>query len=251
MKHHCILAIAVCAGALFLGVGPAVGGAAGNGPALHGRAANSACIDAGAVVGVRYRISETLAPEAASGSHGDATYAFTILRPTPRRLIYDMPATQLTQVYERYGNGRIKLLEYFHAEKIGVEHEPADPLPGRDWPAMFELIDADTVAALNAGDEDTFRCLHVEEREGNDAGADVYVEYLPQLRLPLFLQRRRGEAVKSWRLEQVITDPSAPRRVLETLDSYRLYDFADLGDSEHEEFFRSSRYLTYKLGHRH
>jgi hypothetical protein len=247
MTHRSILAIALVAGGIILAAGPATPvGAEEEG------ATQSACLDPEAVVGARYRIREERIADAASEGDGRVDYAFTLLRPTPSRLIYDMPATQLTQVYERYGNGRIKLLEYFHAERIGVEHEPADPMPGRAWPAMFELIDADTVAALDPGKEETaYRCLGVETRAGNDAGADVYVEYVTQLRLPLFLRRTRDGVVKSWQLEGVITDESAPRRILDTLNGYRLYDFADLGDSEHEEFFRSSRYLTYKLGHRH
>lgn len=206
------------------------------------RAAADDCVDADAVVGATYSIG---------GGAGDSPREFLLLRQSAGRLIYAMPDTHLMQVYERYPKGHVKLIEYFHLEAIGVEHEPEPSRPRQGWDAMYSLIAPATLAQLPVVGEGSYRCLATEQRQGLAGHDRVAVEWIGALDLPLTLQRGEAGAQKRWELQALVTDRAVLDAALARVEEYRLYDFADLGDSEHEEFFRRSRYLQYKLGHRH
>ena len=67
--------------------------------------------------------------------------------------------------------------------------------------------------------------------------------------LMILLERRTATGGNRWEVEALEIDPQRISSISSKLDTYRTYDFADLGDHEEEAFFRNSGYLKYKLGH--
>lgn len=207
-------------------------------------AAGTACYKPDEIVGARYLIS--------SSDDADKEREITILRQTPSRLIYLSPDDHLTQVYERYSETLVKLIEYFDVESIGVEHDPAPTHPSNDWLSMYQIFPASSLNELKAIGESEVHCLTAVEYAGkNSDGAHVVVTYLPQIDLPASIRRGTGNATKTWSLDQLVTSRMEIDQTLARINTYTLYDFADLGDNEQEDFFRKSRYLQYKLGHKH
>lgn len=201
------------------------------------------CRDARTIIGASYQVFDRSAP--AEGRE------VIVLRQSPSRVVYLMPARQLTQIYERYSETGVKLIEYFDAETIGVEHEVADFLPPRDWHSVYEVYPAAKLAGLSKLSESDYKCPKTQVFEGSTEGADLRLRYAVDTQLPVSIERRSGEQTEKWILNEFIDNREVLDAALNRVNDYRLYDFADLGDSEHEEFFRSSRYLQYKLGHRH
>lgn len=203
-----------------------------------------ACYQIDDIVGASY----TIANEGIKESERE----FVVLRQTEGRLIYLAPEVHLTQVYERYSDTQVKLIEYFDLEAIGVEHEPAMSKPPEDWLSMYQIFPVTKLAELQKTGESRVNCLQATAYAGTDSsGTNVAVTYLPEINLPLSIKRESESVTKIWQLNRLITSRAEIDQVVSRINGYITYDFADLGDSEHEEFFRSSRYLQYKLGHAH
>jgi hypothetical protein len=206
-------------------------------------ASEESCYSANEIVGASYFISSSDKP--------DEGREITVLRQTPRRLIYLAPTEHFTQVYERYSDRLVKLIEYFDLEAIGVEHEPADSKAPRDWDSMYQIFPASKLGGLKQVGESRYHCLKAVSYEGDDNGTRVVVTYLPEVSLPASIKRQAKTGSKTWELRRLVKERAEIDQVLARIETYTTYDFADLGDNEQEEFFRKSRYLQYKLGHDH
>lgn len=201
----------------------------------------SECIDAQSVIGV------TLSSESAAGQK----QSLSILRETDSRVIYDFKPQGITRVYLRYSEENIGYEEYFNAEKIGVEHEPSpNNVPG-GWSEVRSFISDDTLGSLKKTGSGNHHCLATSTYEGVVNGETIKATLIDELNLPILLDRRTATGGNRWEVNALETSRERITSISSKLDTYRTYDFADLGDHEEEAFFRNSGYLKYKLGHGH
>ena len=201
----------------------------------------SECIDAQSVIGV------TLSSESAAGQK----QSLSILRETDSRVIYDFKPQGITRVYLRYSEENIGYEEYFNAEKIGVEHEPSpNNVPG-GWSEVRSFISDDTLESLKKTGSGNHHCLATSTYEGVVNGETIKATLIDELNLPILLARRTATGGNRWEVNALETSRERITTISSKLDTYRTYDFADLGDHEEEAFFRNSGYLKYKLGHGH
>ncbi len=201
----------------------------------------SECIDAQSVIGV------TLSSESAAGQK----QSLSILRETDSRVIYDFKPQGITRVYLRYSEENIGYEEYFNAEKIGVEHEPShNNVPG-GWSEVRSFISDDTLGSLKKTGSGNHHCLATSTYEGVVNGETIKATLIDELNLPILLARRTATGANRWEVNALETSRERITTISSKLDTYRTYDFADLGDHEEEAFFRNSGYLKYKLGHGH
>ena len=197
------------------------------------------CIDEKDVIGV------TLSSE----SIADQKQYLSILRETNNRVIYDFQPQGITRVYLRYSEENIGYEEYFNLEEIGVEHEPSPTNVPGGWTEVSNFVSADTLESLKKTSSGTHQCLTTNTYEGVYNGETIKAVLIDNLNLPILLERRTATAGNRWEVEALETDPQRISLISSKLDTYRTYDFADLGDHEEEAFFRNSGYLKYKLGH--
>ena len=201
----------------------------------------SECIDAQSVIGV------ILSSESAAGQK----QSLSILRETDSRVIYDFKPQGITRVYLRYSEENIGYEEYFNAEKIGVEHEPSpNNVPG-GWSEVRSFISDDTLGSLKKTGSGNHHCLATSTYEGVVNGETIKATLIDELNLPILLARRTATGGNRWEVNALETSRERITTISSKLDTYRTYDFADLGDHEEEAFFRNSGYLKYKLGHGH
>ena len=201
----------------------------------------SECIDAQSVIGV------TLSSESAAGQK----QSLSILRETDSRVIYDFKPQGITRVYLRYSEENIGYEEYFNAEKIGVEHEPSpNNVPG-GWSEVRSFISDDTLESLKKTGSGNHHCLATSTYEGVVNGETIKATLIDEVNLPILLARRTATGGNRWEVNALETSRERITTISSKLDTYRTYDFADLGDHEEEAFFRNSGYLKYKLGHGH
>ena len=201
----------------------------------------SECIDAQSVIGV------ILSSESAAGQK----QSLSILRETDSRVIYDFKPQGITRVYLRYSEENIGYEEYFNAEKIGVEHEPSpNNVPG-GWSEVRSFISDDTLESLKKTGSGNHHCLATSTYEGVVNGETIKATLIDELNLPILLARRTATGGNRWEVNALETSRERITTISSKLDTYRTYDFADLGDHEEEAFFRNSGYLKYKLGHGH
>ena len=201
----------------------------------------SECIDAQSVIGV------ILSSESAAGQK----QSLSILRETDSRVIYDFKPQGITRVYLRYSEENIGYEEYFNAEKIGVEHEPSpNNVPG-GWSEVRSFISDDTLESLKKTGSGNHHCLATSTYEGVVNGETIKATLIDELNLPILLARRTATGANRWEVNALETSRERITTISSKLDTYRTYDFADLGDHEEEAFFRNSGYLKYKLGHGH
>lgn len=201
----------------------------------------SECIDAPRVIGI------TLSSESAGGQK----QSLSILRETSSRVIYDFKPQGITRVYLRYSEENIGYEEYFNAEEIGVEHEPSpNNVPG-GWSEVRSFISDDTLGSLKKTGSGKHQCLETSTYEGVVNGETIKATLIDELNLPILLDRRTATGSNRWEVNALETSRERITSISSKLDTYRTYDFADLGDHEEEAFFRNSGYLKYKLGHGH
>ena len=197
------------------------------------------CIDEKDVIGV------TLSSE----SIADQKQYLSILRETNSRVIYDFQPQGITRVYLRYSEENIGYEEYFNLEEIGVEHEPSPTNVPGGWSEVSNFVSADTLESLKKTSSGTHQCLTTNTYEGVYNGETIKAVLIDNLNLPILLERRTATGGNRWEVEALEIDPQRISSISSKLDTYRTYDFADLGDHEEEAFFRNSGYLKYKLGH--
>ena len=201
----------------------------------------SECIEAGDVVGVTW----------GSDSGQGQPQSISLLRETKSRVIYEFRPQGVTRVYLRYAADIIGYEEYFNAEKIGVEHEPSpDNVPG-GWSEVSNFVSDDTLTSLEKTGTGAYRCLATTRYEGFVNGESIKTEIIDAISLPASVERSTPQGVTRWEITSLVTDSSRASSISSQLNSYKTYDFADLGDHEDEVFFRNSGYLKYKLGHGH
>lgn len=210
-------------------------------------ATDAACVSPDDVIGARYSMTH---------HDGTATREIILLRQAPGRVVYLLEADGITRIYERYSEDLVAVIEYFDGEQIGVEHEPSADAAPNGWDTIYEFFPKRHVAALTASESDAFHCLPATRYDQEDAEDGLSVTLLTDIALPLTVKQSAAQGEVRWQLSELITDRSLLKATLERVDAYTTYDFADLGDSEHEEFFRNSEYLRYKLhgasgGHSH
>lgn len=203
--------------------------------------AASDCIDAQDVIGI------TLSSESSIGQK----QSLSILRETNARVIYDFKPQGITRVYLRYSEENIGYEEYFNAEKIGVEHEPSPTNVPGGWSEVRRFLSDDTLELLQKTGSGTYQCLATNTYEGVVNGETIKAVLIDNVDLPILLDRRTVSGGNRWEVELLETNRQRISSVSSKLESYRTYDFADLGDHEEEAFFRNSGYLNYKLGHSH
>ena len=201
----------------------------------------SDCINENDVIGV------TLSNE---GITGQKQYV-SILRETKSRVIYDFQPQGVTRVYLRYSEEIIGYEEYFNAEKIGVEHEPSPTNVPGGWSEVSNFVPAGTLELLKKTSSGTHQCLATNTYEGMVNGETIKAVMIENLNLPILFEQRTARGGNSWKIEALETNPQRISLIASKLNTYRTYDFADLGDHEEEAFFRNSGYLKYKAGHGH
>lgn len=201
------------------------------------------CIAADSVIGATYRVHTE-----AEGKSSDRE--ITVFQIAAGRVMYLMPEDHISQIYERYPHDQVKLIEYFDLEEIGVEHDPNEPQAAKDWSAIYQVYPKSKLGPAEAKAAEGYACLPATQyRHTSSNGSPVNVVYFDGLDLPVKVETENGDVTKRWELEKLLTDKRELEKQLARVEGYRSYDFADLGDSENEEFFRNSRYLQYKLGH--
>lgn len=203
--------------------------------------ADGHCIDADAVIGASYRLETS----------GGGTKDITVLRNTVGNVMYILDSDALTRIYQNYGKAGVAVIEYFDGEAIGVEYEPSTQIAPDGWEAIYQVFPESRLSGLERTETDSHHCLATTHYSG--PGLDI--TYLDAVTLPLVVEQSSGDATQTWALTAIHTDRSILDAKLEQVNSYTTYDFADLGDSENEPFFRNSEYLKYKLhgpgGHSH
>lgn len=203
--------------------------------------ADEHCIDPNTVVGASYRI------ETSGGSSRD----ITVLRNSVGNVMYILDTEALTRIYQNYGKAGVAVIEYFDGESIGVEYEPSTQIAADGWDAIYQVFPASRLADLETTETGSHHCLATTHYEGTD----LDITYLDTVKLPLAVEQGSGDTIQQWTLTALHTDRSVLDAKLAQVDGYTTYDFADLGDSENEPFFRNSEYLKYKLhgpgGHSH
>lgn len=208
------------------------------------------CVTPDEVLGATYSLT-------VSNEEGVPTreHSITLLRQFSGRVIHRFEEEHITRVYENYGKGLIGVIEYFDLERIGVEYEPAQAAAGKNWNQLYELFSAEQVAELPVLDRGSYRCLGTSSYTSDDGALKVVTTLIDEVKLPLTLEQSSRQVHWLWKLQELHTDASMLERLIARIDSYTTYDFADLGDSEHEEFFRNSDYLNRTLhgtaGHAH
>jgi len=214
----------------------------------HSKAlADDTCIDPKTVVGATYLIS---------GSSDKTTKEFTVLRERAGRMVYLLSTDKLTRIYEHYGDDRIAVTEYYDLEGIGIEYAPAKN-ENVGWDSIYEFFPESNAKGTDITGSGQWRCLETETREGSVAAGNLTATFITDIHLPLDVHETSEKGSVDWQLTAIHTDDKLLKASLERVDGYKSYDFADLGDSENEDFFRNSEWLKYKLhgpegdGHSH
>lgn len=196
------------------------------------------CVDPASIVGASYTITNN----AMSGN----VKKVTVLRQSTGRMVYVLETDKLTRIYEHYGDNRIGVTEYFDVEGLGIEYEPAKN-EALGWDAVYEFFPISSTKNLPITEVSEWHCLETETREGSVPEGTLKATFIRAARLPLAVWESSDRSSVTWELTAIHTDDRLLLKTLERIEGYRSYDFADLGDSENEDFFRNSEWLKYKL----
>ncbi|WP_367155454.1 hypothetical protein [Methylomonas sp. HYX-M1] len=179
-------------------------------------------------------LSDTYAKRPKNGSRH---YRWRLYRAADRIETHNLCA-ESSEVWSRTHYGEINHQQLFHAQKRLIEYVSGDlkaigQLP--IWTTLATLISPTDLSALHAVGEERYGEFSAIRYAGSIAEEQETLEllWLPQLQLPALIKRQRRDHALQTRLIEWHHLGDSPWPTPETAD-YRVIDFADLGDKEHD-----------------
>lgn len=164
-------------------------------------------------------------------------------------------ASQQGEIWEKDAQGRLFLTHLFFSEKAALEYSPGDlKASGRlsAWEAAWSIIDPALLGKeLKLINKTTDGGIDEETYQGNWAGAETEIHWLPALKLPSSVKKQDGRGQQSltlvncWPIDKATIKPTNES----TLSAYRHIDYSDLGDMETDPLVQ--KIIALSGGHSH
>ncbi|TPW17726.1 MAG: Uncharacterized protein FD130_549 [Halothiobacillaceae bacterium] len=149
------------------------------------------------------------------------------------------------EVWELNARGQIFYTKLFHPAGKAIDYTPGDLSAlalNTDWNQIRSIIDPKLLGThLKRSGEQTVDNQRVERYAGTVDGVSTEVLWLPEMKLPVRIDKIQGGVAVSLRLAECKPLASAPWVMTSDaqMQSYKHLDYADLGDKENDPFVKS------------
>ncbi len=132
-------------------------------------------------------------------------------------------------------NGQISRKQYFDEYRQGIEYaskEANQAMPDKDWQTKFSLLNDNALADFKATREESENCEERVFMVKGDSG-NQRITWREDLLLPESWELvRQGGITNQLELVSVNFDQAKVKALFHQRDSFKLTDYADIGDSE-------------------
>ncbi len=194
----------------------------------------SRCLQDAKILGAKYRLTETrLSPKKTVSSHE------LIFWRKNNQVGYVYPQQKITEIWSHLRNGQIRPIRYFDQFQRGIEYQPEEINQGKgikNWQQKYQLLDNQHIKALMLLSSKASGCQQYQQYKKTTADENIELTWLSPYQLPKKLSISSPTINISWTLEELILDKNKVNAFFKNRRSYKLTDFADIGDNESDPF---------------
>lgn len=142
--------------------------------------------------------------------------------------------TGLGELWQKDSRGKIGYSWFHHGEQFAINYEAVDlQMLGRvpDWHNKGSLINPALLESLSRTGEGQVLSYATELYEGEIAGVEFVIEWLPEFSLPAKVLQRQGGHQLEIVLLEIYALADSPWQTIDTFD-YSDMDFTDTGENE-------------------
>lgn len=185
------------------------------------------------VVGATYKVTTT---DKESGRQ--ATHHISLWR-NGNRVAHEYPEKEMTEVWEKMQNDKLRMVHYFDHHKRGIEYEP-DEIKIRhtdsDWELKYQLVSNDLIRAMQLQSTQGTGCDKKENYTLTKGNRTLSLEWLAQQKLVSNFHEQTARKSVQWTLEGVVKDPKKVATIFNQRSRFLTTDYADVGDNESDPF---------------
>ncbi len=152
------------------------------------------------------------------------------------------PEAEITELWNKTGNGKLHLIRYFDRYQRGIEYQPGEIRSrhsGADWSSKYQLLSDDFIQTLTLTESQESQnegCQRTETYHATVAATSSQLTWLPEYSLPkLYVEKTPATTIR-WTLTEIETNPAEIRPKFDVLASFQTTDYADIGDNESDPF---------------
>lgn len=183
------------------------------------------------VIGARYEISRRI------GEQEPTTHQFNIWR-NGDQVALERPDQNLTEIWNRLRDKRIRPVRYFDAYQRAIEYQPSDIINASalNWDSKYQIVATATLASMTHLETTASACDSVAKLERKSEREQLSIDWLPAYQLPQLIKQTTSSMHTEWRLVELVTDTKRIRSEYERRSDYLSIDYADIGDNESDPF---------------
>lgn len=164
-----------------------------------------------------------------------------------QEVINERPEDQISQIWNRLPNGRLRLVKVFDGYNRSIEYQAADLSQGAsqeandpEWQSKYQLITDDFIKEMKLVGTEGGGCELKEQYviNGFMGNPDIKFEvhWLKHLKVASFFKRETDKDEFTMQLVELVTDPERVNASFDQRDAYQSTDYADIGDNESDPF---------------
>lgn len=142
----------------------------------------------------------------------------------------------ISDVWQQFGQGQVRLVRYFEQAQRAIEYQPDELGQSIRWQQQYQWISDADLQQLTLKSTQGTGCDTEMLYQGEIAGAQIRLLWLPQYRLIKQLQRNTSQFSEQWQLQSLSTDQAVISAQFQRLDQFQTTDYADIGDNESDPF---------------
>lgn len=155
------------------------------------------------------------------------------------RVAHEFQNTDITNVWERTSNGKLRLTRNFDNHKRSIEYQPGEinyNNSDSQWETINQIISDEQIENMELVKSEDIGCNIIKSYTYNDDDKKIMLEWMPAKKLlKSYINQSNGNIVK-WELLNVFDDESKIKQTFTSRDNYQSTDYADIGDNESDPF---------------
>jgi len=191
------------------------------------------CTENSTVIGAKYKVTM---------KKTDSSIIKTsnmILWRNGKQIAHEYIDTGITDVWEKTGNGMLRLVRYFDKPKQGIEYQPNEINNGKgekNWSLKSQLISDKLINSMQQNSIENTGCDKTVSYTLKSNNKFIKLNWLPVRRLVKTYSESTHSTKLKWELIELITYKKQINNIFSNRADYKTTDYTDIGDNESDPF---------------
>ncbi|VUD68125.1 hypothetical protein TDB9533_03999 [Thalassocella blandensis] len=179
-----------------------------------------------------------------ASSNAITTTKFITLVRNGKEVAHYYPQAHITEIWNQVKDGRTKVVRYFDQHRRGIEYQPHDLNKGKgdkNWDGKYQLMEREFIQSLPVEQQTGDACDLQQRLVLQTAQRKTVLLWLPNKKLVQHFSQRDDVSTTTWELISLSAGEQGKRDAevfFKQRESFQTTDYADIGDSESDPFFR-------------